>query len=55
VNDSQEPTTKSQEVRGFLLLTAVVAPLFAVLTVAGYGFLVWAYQIVAGPPGPMGH
>ena len=34
----------------FLFLTLVLAPLIAVLVVAGYGFLVWMYQIVAGPP-----
>ena len=28
-----------------------VAPVLAVLTVAGFGFIVWMYQLVAGPPG----
>ena len=51
---SQETFTKAQEVRSFLFLTAVMAPLLAVLIVAGYGFLVWMYQIVVGPPGPPG-
>lgn len=54
MNPSQKPSTRGQEIRGFLLLTGVVAPLLAVLTVAGYGFIVWAYQMIAGPPGPMG-
>ena len=35
----------------FLLLTAVLFPLLAVLIVAGYGFAVWFYQMLAGPPG----
>ena len=35
----------------FLLLTAVIFPLAAVLIVAGYGFLVWMWQLLfAGPP-----
>jgi nitrate reductase NapE len=41
---------KSRERIAFLLLTAVVFPLVAVLIVAGYGFAVWVYQMFAGPP-----
>ncbi len=47
-----EPSTRSQELRAFLLLTAVLAPLLVFIVVAGYGFLVWMYQLFAGPPGP---
>ena len=47
--------SKQQERLAFLLLTLVVFPLMAVLFVAGYGFLVWMFQIVYGPPGPPGH
>ena len=36
----------------FLLLTVVLAPVLAVMVVGGYGFVVWMYQLVAGPPGP---
>jgi nitrate reductase NapE len=46
------PGTKSQELRGFLLLTAVLAPALAIAVVTGYSFLVWMYQLFAGPPGP---
>lgn len=46
------PATKSQEFRGFLVLTAIVAPLVSIAVVTGYGFLVWMYQLFAGPPGP---
>lgn len=42
--------SKGQERFAFLLLTAVIFPLMAVLIVAGYGFLVWIYQMFAGPP-----
>ena len=46
-------TTKSQELRAFLALSIFLAPVLAVAVVTGYGFLVWMYQLVAGPPGPM--
>ena len=36
----------------FLIIVALVWPLIAVGVVGGYGFAVWMYQIVAGPPGP---
>ena len=45
------PATRWEEVQVFLLLTVVLAPVLAVMTVGGYGFLVWMYQLVAGPPG----
>ena len=43
--------TKPQELRSFLFLTAVMAPVLSVIIVAGYGVLVWFYQLFAGPPG----
>jgi nitrate reductase NapE len=46
------PHTKGQELRSFLFLAVVMAPVLAVIIVAGYGFLVWMYQLLAGPPGP---
>ena len=44
--------SRRDELGLFLLLTIVLAPVLAVIVVGGYGFLVWMYQIVAGPPGP---
>jgi periplasmic nitrate reductase NapE len=41
---------KRRELVVFLFLTLVLAPLVAVLVVAGYGFLVWMVQIIMGPP-----
>lgn len=38
----------------FLFLTVVLAPVLAVMIVGGYGFLIWMYQLVAGPPGSHG-
>jgi len=45
-----QATTRRQELRAFLFLTAVLVPLLAVLVVSGYGFAVWIYQVFAGPP-----
>ena len=43
--------SKPQERLAFLLLTLVVFPLMAILFVAGYGFLVWMWQLLfSGPP-----
>jgi len=42
--------SKLEELRAFLILTAVIAPISAVLAMSGYGFLVWMYQLIAGPP-----
>lgn len=42
---------RSRELRAFLFLTVVLFPLLAVGAVAGYGFLVWIWQIFNGPPG----
>ena len=44
------PSTRSEEWRSFLFFTIVMAPVLAVMVVGGYGFLVWMYQLLAGPP-----
>ena len=44
--------TKKEEVRAFFVLALVLVPAFAVMFVAGYGFIVWMYQMIVGPPGP---
>ena len=43
--------TKAQELRSFLFLSVVMAPVIAVAIVSGFGFIVWMYQMFAGPPG----
>ncbi|HWK75487.1 MAG TPA: periplasmic nitrate reductase, NapE protein [Povalibacter sp.] len=45
---------KRQELGMFVFLALVLAPILAVVVVAGYGFAVWMYQLIAGPPGPPG-
>ena len=42
---------KRRELRAFLFLTVVLAPLLSAVIVGGYGFIVWMYQLIAGPPG----
>ena len=44
------PSTRTEELRSVLFFTIVMAPVLAVVVVGGYGFLVWMYQLVAGPP-----
>ncbi|MCC6379611.1 MAG: periplasmic nitrate reductase, NapE protein [Burkholderiales bacterium] len=48
-----DPTTDSgrkEELRSFLFLTVVMVPVLSVMIVGGYGFAVWMFQLVAGPP-----
>ena len=45
-----EPTEKKSELKAFLFLTVVMAPLLAGAIVATYGLAVWIYQMIAGPP-----
>ena len=45
------PSTQQEELRSFLFFTVVMAPAVAVIFVSGYGFLIWVYQMFAGPPG----
>jgi nitrate reductase NapE len=42
--------TKNQELVGFLFLTVVLGPVLSVAIVGGYGFVIWLYQLLAGPP-----
>ena len=43
---------RRREVIVFVVLAFGIWPVVAVGTVASYGFMVWPYQIVYGPPGP---
>lgn len=45
---------KGKETRLFLFLVICLFPLLSVAIVGGYGFIVWMYQLLAGPPGPPG-
>ncbi|MDQ0318473.1 nitrate reductase NapE [Pararhizobium capsulatum DSM 1112] len=43
------------ELLTFIALAFGIWPIIAVGIVGGYGFSVWMWQIVFGPPGPPGH
>ena len=47
---SAERATKSEERRAFVLVAVILFPVLSVAVVGGYGFLVWMYQIINGPP-----
>ena len=42
---------RRHELNAFLFLTVLLAPILAVAVVAGWGFSVWLFQMLAGPPG----
>jgi nitrate reductase NapE len=48
--DTLDPQRRKEELRSFLFLTAVMVPVLSVVVVGGYGFLVWMYQLLSGPP-----
>lgn len=48
------PSGRRAELMVFLILAVLIWPFIAVGVVGGYGFLVWMWQIVFGPPGPPG-
>lgn len=57
---SQEPlspgkASRRNELLSFLVLAFGIWPVIAVGVVGGYGFLVWMFQLLTGPPGPPGH
>jgi periplasmic nitrate reductase NapE len=47
-HDDQPASTRSEELRTFLFLSVVLAPVLAIIIVAGYGFFVWMYQLFTG-------
>ena len=51
VENGKETFTKAQELRSFVFLAVVMAPVLAVILVSGYGFVVWMSQLIFGPPG----
>ncbi|WP_425467433.1 periplasmic nitrate reductase, NapE protein [Peteryoungia ipomoeae] len=43
---------RRSELATFFILAFGIWPILAVAAVGGFGFIVWMYQIIAGPPGP---
>lgn len=48
--DRQPPSSAKEELRSFAFLTIVMAPVLTGALIVIYGFLVWFYQMFAGPP-----
>jgi nitrate reductase NapE len=48
---SKKPSPKNRELYAFLFLTVFLAPAVSVAVVGSYGFVIWIYQLIAGPPG----
>ncbi len=48
--DPDDNKARRSELKAFLFLTVVMAPVIAGLVISGYGFAVWAFQMFAGPP-----
>ncbi len=46
----EEPSTRKDELRVFVFLAVVLAPVLSIALVGGYGFFVWFTQIILGPP-----
>lgn len=36
----------------FIFIAVFLFPLLSVMVVGGFGFMVWMFQLVVGPPGP---
>ena len=49
---AKAPQTRRSELIVFLIIVALIWPVVTVGVVGGYGFAVWMYQVVTGPPGP---
>ena len=49
--DADKPASRAEELRGFVLLAVLMAPVLAVALVSGWGFVGWMLQLVVGPPG----
>lgn len=50
MNEEVGQSVKRRELQLFLFITVVLFPLLAVITIAGYGFVVWMWQLIYGPP-----
>lgn len=52
-NDAQTKQAVGRELLVFLVLAVLIWPFVAVGVVGGWGFLVWMYYALTGPPGPV--
>jgi nitrate reductase NapE len=51
VDPDSDRLRRTEEFRSFVFFAFIMAPVLAVIGVAGYGFIVWMYQVfIGGPP-----
>ncbi|AWY38962.1 periplasmic nitrate reductase, NapE protein [Pseudomonas putida] len=48
----EQKTQRRKETLLFLFLVVCLFPLLSVAIVGGYGFIIWFFQLLYGPPGP---
>jgi periplasmic nitrate reductase NapE len=51
-SDTSLRASKRRELGTFVFLAAFLAPLVTLLLICGYGFVVWVWHMIHGPPGP---
>lgn len=49
-----EEDRRKHEIQLFIFLIVLLFPLLTFMIVGGYGFGVWMFQALVGPPGPPG-
>jgi periplasmic nitrate reductase NapE len=49
-SDPPAADARRSELKAFLFLTVVMAPVIAGVIIGTYGLAVWIYQMFAGPP-----
>lgn len=48
---AESKSEKSTELKLFLILTIVLAPILTIALVGAFGLSIWIYQMIVGPPG----
>jgi nitrate reductase NapE len=49
------PPSRREELIAFIVLAIIIWPILTVGIVGGYGFIIWMFQLIYGPPGPPQH
>lgn len=51
-NKPEEETPPRKEWALFIFIVVFLFPMLSVMVVGGFGFMVWMFQLIMGPPGP---
>lgn len=54
IDHGNQRASRGRELLTFFILAFGIWPVVAVGVVGAYGFVIWMFQIVFGPPGPPG-